>query len=153
MPTMARRSSWVAARTVAALAALGLTRRSLQMDPFGRDLDDHARLAWPGTLEPISGVCARQLFDVLIGAFGDQFGAAADRRRVSIRMRGIEDRDRDAVVTQEVAGLEPMKGGVEIDVLAVGFDPDDRRLRTAIGVHRRDGREVPAVEDPNLTLR
>src|SRR5712691_12693479 len=107
MPTMARRSSWVAARTLAGFVAFDINE-SLHVNPFWRDLDDHARLPRPETLEPIPGVRARELFDVLIGAFGDQLGAAANRQRVSIRMRGIEDCDRDAVVAQEVAGFEPV---------------------------------------------
>src|SRR6266851_674481 len=151
MPTMAPRSSCVAARTVAALAALGLTRRSLHVNPFRRDLDDHPRLPRSETLEPIPGVRARQLFDVLIRALGDELGPTADRERVLIWMRGIDDGDRDAVVAQEVAGLDPMKRRVEVNEGAVGFDPDDGRLRAAVRIHRGHGREVAAVEDPNLT--
>src|SRR5712691_6296137 len=153
MPTMARRSSWVAARTVAALAALGLTRRSLHVNPFRRDLDDHPRLPRTEALEPIPGVRARQLFDVLIRALGDELGATDDRERVLIWMRGIDDGDRDPVVAQEVAGLDPMKRCVEVDVRTVGFDPDDGCFRAAIRIHGGDGREVPAVEDSNLTRR
>src|SRR5260370_34722678 len=149
---MARRSSWVAARTLAGLVAFAI-KRSLHVNPFRRDLDDHACLAGLEALEPIPGVRAGQLFDVLIRALGDELGATADRKRVLIWMRGIDDGDRDPVVAEEVAGLDPMKGRVEVDERAVGFDPDDRRLRAAVRIHGCARSQVPAVEDPNLTRR
>src|SRR5260370_16074862 len=130
---MARRSSWVAGRTLAGLVAFAI-KRSLHVNPFRRDLDGHARLPRSETLEPIPGVSARQLFDVLVRALGDELGATADRKRVLIWMRGIDDGDRDPVVAQEVAGLDPMKGRVEVDEGAVGFDPDDGRLLAAVRI-------------------
>src|SRR6266568_4803184 len=147
---MAPRSSCVAARTLAGFVAFAINE-SLHVNPFRRDLDDHPRLPRSETLEPIPGVRARQLFDVLIRALGDELGPTADRERVLIWMRGIDDGDRDAVVAQEVAGLDPMQRRIEVDEGAVGFDPDDGRLRAAVRVHGGHGREVPAVEDPNLT--
>src|SRR5258707_521881 len=149
---MAPRSSWVAARTLAGFVAFAINA-SLHVNPFRRDLDDHPRLPRTETLEPIPGVRASQLFDVLVSALSDELGATADRECVHVWMRGIDDGDRDPVVAQEVAGFDPMKRSVEVDVRAVGFDPDDGRLRAAVRVHGGDGREVPAVEDPNLTLR
>src|SRR5260370_277460 len=109
MPTMARRSSCVAARMLTALAALAITWRSLHVNPFGRDLDDHPSLVGPESLELPPGVHACELFDVLVGAFHDQLGAAPDRQRAPIRMLGVDDSDRDPVVALQVAGLEAGK--------------------------------------------
>src|SRR5438309_8577678 len=153
MPTMARRSSWVAARMLTALAALALIRRSLHVNPFGRDLHDHPRLVGPESLELPPGVHARQLLDVLIGAFHDQLRSAADRQRVPIGTLWVDDGDRDAVVALQVAGLEARKRRAEVDVCAVGLDPDDGRLGTAIGHYGRHGCEVKGVEKPHLMRR
>src|SRR6202011_5816934 len=109
MPTMARRSSCVAARMLTALAALAITRRSLHVNPLGRDLDDHPRLVGPESPELPPGVHARELLDVLVGAFHDELGAAPDRQRAPIRTLGVDDRDRDAIVALQVASLQARK--------------------------------------------
>src|ERR1700736_417503 len=150
MPTMARRSSCVAARMLTALAALAITRRSLHVNPLGRDLDDHPRLVGPESPELPPGVHACELFDVLVSPFHDQLGAAPDRQRAPIRTLGVDDGDRDPVVTMQVASLEAGKRGVEVDVFAVGLDPDDSGLRAAIGHYGRDRGEVKTVEKAHL---
>src|SRR5260370_42263445 len=111
---MAPRSSWVAARTLAGLVAFAI-KRSLHVNPFRRDLDDHPRLPRTETLEPIPGVRARQLFDVLIRALGDELGATTDRQPVLVWMPGIDDGDRDPVAAQEDAALDRLKGRIERD--------------------------------------
>src|SRR6266852_3796823 len=103
---MAARSSCVAALTVAALAALAITQESLHVNPFRGHLDDHPLLIRAEALESPAGVHARELVDVLLGALGDQLRAAPDRHRVSVGARGIEDRDRHAVVALQIPRLQ-----------------------------------------------
>src|ERR1700736_4822604 len=126
MPTMARRSSCVAGRTLTALAAFAIRQRSLHVNALGRDLHDHPRLVGPKTFEGLAGVDAGELVDVLIRARQDQLGAPSYRQHVPVGMGRVEHCDRDPVVALEVAGLEAWKSRVEVDVLAVRLDPHDR---------------------------
>src|SRR5713226_10337701 len=86
------------------------------------DLDDDAGLVRAKALESASGIEARQLVDVSLGALSDQLGAAADGEHVSVGMGGVEDHDRDAVVALQVAGFHAREGGVEVDVLAIALE-------------------------------
>src|ERR1700680_459448 len=122
MPTMARRSSWVAARTLTALVAFAITPRSLHVNPFRGHFDYHPPLVRTVALELPARVQASKLVDVLVRAFHDQLGSATDRHYVSIWPRGIEHRDGDAVVSLQVASLQARKCSIEIDVVAVGLD-------------------------------
>src|SRR6266851_1368214 len=106
---MAARSSCVAGLTVAALAALGLTTRSLHVNPFGGHLDDHPLLIWSEALEFPAGVNPRELADVLLRALSDQLRAAPDCQHVAVGTGGIEDRDRDPVVARQIASLQARK--------------------------------------------
>src|SRR6266478_6133306 len=106
MPTIARRSSWVASRTLIARVAFAITKRSLHVNPFRGHLDDHALLIRPESPELPTGVFAGQLLDVLVRALGDQLGPAANRERVVVGPRRIEDCDRHPVVALQILGLQ-----------------------------------------------
>src|ERR1700687_4305636 len=121
---MAARSSCVAALTVAALAAFAITQESLHVNPFRGHLDDHPLLIRAEALELSAGVQARELVDVLLGAFGDQLRAAPDRHRVAVGTRGIEQRDCHPGVPLQIPRLQAWKCSVEVPVFAVGLDTD-----------------------------
>ena len=66
---------------------------------------------------------------------------------VAIGVVVVPDADRDPRVGSQVAPLRAGVGRVEDDVLAVGVDPHDARLRAAVAVDGRDDAEVPPLEE------
>ena len=74
--------------------------------------------------------------------------AAPAELDVVVRIVGVEDRHARARVALQVAVLAAAGDRRHEHVVAVAADPHRRRLRSAVGVDRREHGEVAAVEQP-----
>src|SRR5216683_5202711 len=107
---------------------LAITWPSLHVNSLGRDLHDDPRLSRPEA-EWLSLVHTGELVDVLVGALQDHLCPTLDRQHVAVWLVAVVDHDRDARVALQVSGFEAVDSGIEVDVTAVGRDPDQRGLR------------------------
>src|SRR6201999_2272465 len=107
-------------------------------DALGLHLHDHT-VAVAG--EVLAVVLARQLVDVVVGAAELELGDAF-HLEVAVRVGAVEHRHAHAWVAAQVPAFRAPVRRVEDDVLAVGVDPDDARLRRAVLLERRDRGEA-----------
>jgi hypothetical protein len=99
------------------------------------------RLAWralPAVLLPERA--EQRLVPVL-----DQLGRAADVGGL-VRVLGVEDCEADPWVAGEIPGLLAPRRGREEHEVTVPHDPDHRGLRPAVWIQRRDGGDVPPIQ-------
>ena len=66
---------------------------------------------------------------------------------------GIDDDERDARITSEVARLHAAVGGVDGDAFVVDVDPDDGRLRRAVALQRGHDANERVLEERTLVGR
>ena len=98
-----------------------------------------------GVWKSLPAVLVGELVDVLVGAVHLELGNSLDFE-VAVRVVAVEDGDADPRVAAQVLALGAPVGRVEDDVLAVGVDPDDARLRHPVPLQRRDGGEALASQ-------
>src|SRR5258708_6197920 len=116
--------------------------------PLGLDADDQAV---DRRVERLAVVALRKLADVLVRALLVQLDRAFDLE-VPVGILVVPDADADARVRAEVPALGALVRRVEDDVLAVGVDPDDARLRAAVLTDRGDYPEVMSLQDRLLLV-
>src|SRR6266516_2528766 len=71
---------------------------------------------------------------------------------VVLRVRGVENLDADARVTQHVAVFHAPRHGREQHVTAIAADPHRTGLRAAVGIDRGQDRVVSPVKQPQRRL-
>lgn len=115
------------------------------IDLLRPDPDDQAEHLGGLERRVLAEVFARQSLWQRLGRVFSEFGGAADLYRV-VRVSGIEDRKADPRIPGQVACLALACGGGEHHGVTVTRDPYHGRLRRAVGIQRRHGGEVPAVQ-------
>src|ERR1700694_4578878 len=94
---------------------LGITWPSLHVNSLGRDLHDDPGLGRPER-ERFPFVRSGELVDVLVGALEDHLRPTLDREHVAVWLVAVIDHDRDTGVARQVASLDAVHRGVEVDV-------------------------------------
>ena len=117
--------------------------------PLGLDAHDHPV---DRRVERLAFVALRELIDVRSRTLLVQLDRALDLE-VLVRVVVVPDADADARVRAEVPALRPLVRRVEDNVLAVGVDPDDARLRVPVLSNRADDSEVKPFQNRLLLDR
>src|SRR3990170_609068 len=111
------------------------------------DPEDHAHLPL-GLPEGLALVLHGERVDPLVAALVRYLDDMAADRDLPVGVLLVVDRERDAGVAADVAGLGPALGGVDDHVVTVDVNPHGRHLRGAIGHESREVGEVLALEEP-----
>jgi hypothetical protein len=118
-----------------------LTLAPLDSDQASQLLEERAGLS----RRVLAEVFARQGPRQCLGRVFIEFSGAPDLHR-AVRVPGIEDREADPRIPGQVECLAPARCGGEQHRVTVTHDPHHGRLWRAVGIQRRHGREVPAVQ-------
>src|SRR5258708_7341292 len=125
-----------------------------RVDLVGLDGHDHAALT---RLEVrvlvLADVLLRQLVDVVVRALLGDLGRPGDGHVTRLLVLRGQDRYGDARVATQVPFLRASDRGVEDHVLAVGVDPDRRRVRRAVFAERDNRAPVLPAEELRLLFR
>ena len=117
------------------------------LDALDMHAHDHPPFALPRhALRAGAHVAHREHVDVLVGALVLERRAAV-HRQPAMRVGGIDRHHRDARIGQQMAFLGAAARRVEEHVTAVAVDPDDCRVRRAVGAQRRHDGEVGVPQE------
>src|SRR5581483_7582346 len=102
-------------------------------------------------MEVGAAILARERVDVVVGAVELELRDSL-HLEIGVRILRVEDGDAHARVSPQIPTLRTPVGRVEDHMLPVRVDPDDARLRSAVGLEGRDDGEAPAAHERDLGI-